>query len=189
MPETPGRRPAVFGIYSSYRDLERGIDLLQKAGFRSTDISVLLPENASPQPIERSRRSKASEGAAAGGFSGALVGGTLGWLAGIGVIAIPGVGPLLAAGPILATLAGVGVGGAVAGIAGALIGTGIPESEAKKYEGRLRKGAMLISIYADGEESAASVRDILSRTGAGDISAAPATAPGPKPPRGRSTAR
>ena len=182
-------RRAVFGVYSSYQDLERGIELLQRAGFRNTDISVLLPENASPQPVERARRRKASEGAAAGGFSGALVGGTLGWLAGIGVIAIPGVGPLLAAGPILAALAGLGVGGAVAGIAGALIGTGIPETEAKKYEGRVKKGAMLISVYADGEESAAGARAILSQSGAGDISAANTTPPAHKRQGGSSASR
>jgi hypothetical protein len=171
MPDSPAETIAVFGIYANCPDMERGIDLLQAAGFRSTDISVLLPENVGPEPLRHSRRNR-TEGAAAGGFSGAVVGGTLGWLAGIGMIAIPGIGPLLAAGPLLSALAGVGVGGAVAGVAGALIGTGIPETEAAKYEGRLKKGAILVSIYAGNAQAAERVRDILLRTGAEDITAA-----------------
>lgn len=170
MPDTQASRTTVFGIYSSYQDMERGIDLLKAEGFRNTDISVLLPENASPGPIAQGKRIRA-ERAAAGGVSGALVGGTLGWLAGIGVIAIPGFGPLLAAGPILAALAGVGVGGTVAGVAGALIGTGIPETEAAKYERQLKKGAVMISVYAD-THSAQRAQQALLSTGAGDITQA-----------------
>ncbi|MGH9736016.1 MAG: DUF3341 domain-containing protein [Candidatus Acidiferrales bacterium] len=170
MPDTQANRTTVFGIYSSYQDMERGIDLLKGEGFRNTDISVLLPENVGPKPLTQVKRNRA-ERAAAGGFSGALVGGTLGWLAGIGVIAIPGFGPLLAAGPILAALAGVGVGGTVAGVAGALIGTGIPATEAAKYERQLKKGAIMISVNAD-PSSAQRARQVLLSTGAGDITLA-----------------
>lgn len=170
MPDTQARRTAVLGIYSSYEDMERGIGLLKAEGFGNTDISVLLPENVGPAPLAQPKRKRA-EGAAAGSFSGALVGGALGWLAGIGVIAIPGVGPLLAAGPILAALAGVGVGGTVAGVAGALIGTGIPETEASKYERQLKKGAIMISVYADLRSAQRAERALVS-TGARDITIA-----------------
>lgn len=170
MPE-PAKNTTVFAVYASYSDMERGIGQLKAAGFRSDDISVLLPEKAGPAPIAHGKRNRA-EGAAAGGVSGAVVGGALGWLASIGMIAIPGFGLLLAAGPLLATLAGVGVGGAVAGVAGALIGTGIPENEAAKYESRLKTGAILISVYADGTDLARSAHEILVSTGAEDITAA-----------------
>lgn len=171
MPDTSAGKTTVFGVYASYSDLERGIGQLQAAGFRSDDISVLLPEGAGPAPLPHGKRNRA-EGAAAGGVSGAVVGGALGWLAGIGVLAIPGFGLLLAAGPLVATLAGVGVGGAVAGVAGALIGTGIPEKEAAKYEKRLKTGAILISVYADAADLAERAHEILVNTGAEDITAA-----------------
>ncbi|HEV2206614.1 MAG TPA: hypothetical protein VGR36_08740 [Candidatus Acidoferrales bacterium] len=171
MPESPAGKTTVFGVYANYSDMERGIGQLQAAGFRGDDISVLLPEGAGPAPIPQSKRNRA-EGAAAGGVSGAVVGGALGWLAGIGVLVIPGFGLLLAAGPLLATLAGVGVGGAVAGVAGALIGTGIPENEAAKYESRLKTGAILISVYTDGAELAERAHNILVSTGAEEITAA-----------------
>ncbi|HEX5426467.1 MAG TPA: hypothetical protein VFW94_23155 [Candidatus Acidoferrales bacterium] len=170
MPDTQASRTTVFGIYLRYQDMERGIDRLKAEGFLNTDISVLLPENVGPGPLAPAKRNRA-ERAAAGGFSGALVGGTLGWLAGIGVIAIPGFGPLLAAGPILAALAGLGVGGTVAGVAGALMGTGIPEKEAAKYEGQLKKGAIMISVYAEAN-SAERAQQVLLSTGAGDITLA-----------------
>src|SRR5580765_7039285 len=135
-----GKNTAVFGIYPSYEAVERAVDELKSAGFRSTDISVLFPENVGTKDFAHAKGTKAPEGATAGAGTGAVVGGALGWLAGIGALAIPGVGPFIAAGPIMGALAGVGVGGAVGGIAGALIGMGIPEYEAKRYEGRIKGG-------------------------------------------------
>src|SRR5438093_783299 len=134
-----GKNTAVFGIYPTYTSVEGGVEALRSAGFRSTDISVLFPENVGTKDFAHRKGTKAPEGAAAGAGTGAVIGGTLGWLAGIGAIAIPGVGPFIAAGPIVAALAGVGVGGAIGGIAGALIGLGIPEYEAKRYEGRIKR--------------------------------------------------
>jgi Protein of unknown function (DUF3341) len=166
----PGKNTAVFGVYSNTADVEGAIDALQAAGFRSTDISVLLPENVGNKDLTHEKRTKAPEGAAAGGVSGAVLGGTLGWLAGMGMIAIPGVGPLIAAGPILSALAGVGIGGTVAGITGALIGTGIPEYEARKYVGRVKSGGVLMSVQAHDAERARKARSILRDTGAEDIS-------------------
>src|SRR5260221_2213270 len=123
------KKSSVFGIYATREGVERAADVLARAGFPITDISVLLPESLGTKDIGTAKATKAPEGAAAGGGSGAVLGGTLGLLAGIGAIAIPGVGPLSAAGPIMAALAGIGVGGAVGGFTGALIGMGIPEYE------------------------------------------------------------
>src|SRR5438128_3289167 len=131
-----GKNTAVFGIYPSYESVERAVDALRVAGFRSTDISVLFPENVGTKDFAHEKATKAPEGATTGAGTGAVVGGTLGWLTGIGALAIPGLGPFIAAGPIMAALAGAGVGGTVGGVVGALIGMGIPEYEAKRYEGR-----------------------------------------------------
>jgi hypothetical protein len=122
---------------------------LRSAGFRNTDISILFPENIGNKDIGHEKATKAPEGATAGGVSGGLLGGTLGWLAGIGALAIPGLGPFVAAGPIMGMLSGLGVGAAVGGLAGALVGMGIPEYEAKRYEGRIRDGGILLSVHAD----------------------------------------
>ncbi len=165
-----GKNTAVFGIYPTYTAVENGVDALQAARFRSTDISVLFPENVGTKDFAHEKGTKAPEGATAGAVSGGVVGGALGWLAGIGAIALPGIGPLIAAGPIVAALAGVGVGGAVAGIAGALIGMGIPEYEAKRYEGRVKEGGMLISVHCDSSDWVKRAKDILQQTGAQDIS-------------------
>jgi hypothetical protein len=126
-----GKNTAVFGIYPAYASVENAVDALRAAGFRSTDISVLFPENVGTKDFAHEKGTKAPEGASAGAGTGAVVGGALGWLAGIGALAIPGIGPFVAAGPIVAALAGVGVGGTVGGITGALIGLGIPEYEAQ----------------------------------------------------------
>src|SRR5262245_18068406 len=131
-----GKNTAVFGIYRTRAGVERAVDELRSTGFRNTDISVLFPENVGTKDFAHEKHTKAPEGAATGAGTGAVVGGTLGWLAGIGALAIPGLGPFIAAGPIMAALAGVGVGGAIGGITGALVGMGIPEYEAKRYEGR-----------------------------------------------------
>ncbi len=165
-----GKNTAVFGIYPNRAALESGIMSLKDANFRNEDISVLFPENVGTKDFAHEKGTKAPEGAATGAGTGAVVGGVLGWLAGIGAIAIPGVGPFIAAGPIMGALAGLGVGGAVGGLTGALVGMGIPEYEAKRYEGRIKKGGILVSVHADSSEWARRAKDILERTGAEDIS-------------------
>jgi hypothetical protein len=165
-----GKNTAVFGIYPEYADVENGVDALKAAGFRNTDISVLFPENVGTKDFAHKKETKAPEGTAAGATTGAVIGGGLGWLAGIGALAIPGLGPFIAAGPIMAALAGVGVGGAVGGITGALIGMGIPEYEAKRYEGRVKDGGILLSVHSDNSEWTKRAKEILERTGAQDIS-------------------
>lgn len=191
------KKTAVLGIYSTRDGVERAADALLQSGFTANDISILLPESvgssggpvvrpasavssvgapvnvtesAGPTDIGSVKSTKAPEGATAGAGSGAVIGGTLGLLAGIGALAIPGVGPLIAAGPIMAALAGIGVGGAVGGFTGALIGMGIPEYEAKKYEGRLKKGGILFSVHCDTSEQIKRAKEILERTGGEDIS-------------------
>jgi hypothetical protein len=161
---------AVFGIYPTYSGVESGVEALKAAGFRNTDISVLLPENVGSKDFAHEHDTKAPEGVAAGAGTGAVVGGALGWLAGIGALAIPGLGPFIAAGPIMAALAGVGVGGAVGGVTGALIGMGMPEYVAVRYEGRVKKGGILLSVHTDNSDWKKRAKDILDRTGAEDIS-------------------
>ena len=166
----PGKNTAVFGIYADYAGVENGVDSLKATGFRNTDISVLFPENVGTKDFAIRKETKAPEGATTGAETGAVIGGGLGWLVGIGALAIPGVGPFIAAGPIVAALAGVGVGGAVGGIAGALVGLGIPEYEAKRYEGRVRQGGILLSVHSDNSEWTKRAKEILEHTGAQDIS-------------------
>jgi hypothetical protein len=161
---------AVFGLYPNYSSVESSVEALKKAGFRNTDISVLFPENEGSKDFAVEKGTKAPDGAAAGAGTGAVLGGALGWLAGIGALAIPGVGPFIAAGPIMAALAGVGVGGAVGGITGALIGMGIPEYVAKRYEGRVKGGGILLSVHSDNSDWTKRAKEILERTGAQDIS-------------------
>jgi hypothetical protein len=163
-------KKSVWGIYPTRLDLEAAIDRLRESGFLSSDISVLLPENLGPKDLVTEKSTKAPEGATTGAGSGVLIGGALGWLAGIGALALPGVGPFIAAGPIMATLAGLGVGGVVGGVAGALIGAGIPEYEAKRYEGRLSKGGILLSVHCDKTEEISRAKEIMERTGGEDIS-------------------
>ena len=162
---------AVFGIYRDTAALSGALEALRNAGFRNTDVSVLLPENAGTKDFVTQKDTKAPEGAATGATTGAVVGGIVGWLAGIGALAIPGIGPLIAAGPIIAMLSGIGVVGTLGGIAGALIGAGIPEYEAKRYEGRIRKGGILLSVHCDTTELEKKAKAILESTGAQDISA------------------
>src|SRR5580765_5347138 len=141
----PGKNTAVFGLYPNHSSAENGVETLKQAGFRNTDISELFPQNVGSKDFGHEKGSKAPEGAATGAGSGAVLGGALGWLVGIGALAIPGLGPFVAAGPIMAALAGAGVGGAMGGIAGALVGMGIPEFEAKRYEGMVKNGGILLS--------------------------------------------
>ena len=164
------KKTAVLGIYPDYASVESAVDVLKEAGFRNTDISVLFPEKAGSKSFAHDKGTRAPEGAAAGAGTGAVVGGTLGWLVGIGALAIPGLGLFVAAGPIMAALAGVGVGGAVGGITGALIGVGIPEHEAKRYEVRVKEGGILLSVHSDNADWTKRAKDILERTGAQDIS-------------------
>jgi len=140
-----GKNTAVFGIYRDRMHVEQGVDALIEAGFRSEDISVLLPDNVGTKDFAHEMSTKAPEGTAAGAGAGAVVGGTLGLLAGIGALAIPGVGPFIAAGPIMGALGGIGTGGVIGGLIGALVGMGIPEYEAKRYEGMVKEGGMLLS--------------------------------------------
>lgn len=167
-----GKNTAVFGIYATHDLAEGGVDALRAAGFRNTDISVLFPENVGTKDFAHEKSTKAPEGVTAGAGTGAVIGGALGWLAGIGALAIPGIGPFVAAGPIMAALAGVGVGGTIGGITGMLIGMGIPEYEAKRYEGRIRDGGILLSVHSDNSDWTRKAKDILERTGAQDIASA-----------------
>src|SRR3979411_3460471 len=165
-----GKNTAVFGIYRDQAGVTRGVDTLRAEGFRNTDISVLFPENEGTKDFAMRKATKAPEGTAAGATSGAVIGGGLGWLAGIGALAIPGLGPLIAAGPIVAALAGAGAGGVVGGITGALVGMGIPEYEAKRYEGRVKEGGILLSVHSDSSQWTKRAKKITERTRAQDMS-------------------
>ena len=166
-----GKKVAVFGIYSTRSAVENATDSLVKAGFPTADISVLLPESlGGPKDMGTEKATKAPEGTAAGVTTGGVIGGALGVLAGVGLLAIPGLGPFIAAGPIMAGLAGLGVGGAVGGLTGALIGMGIPEFEAKRYEGRLQKGGILLSVHCDTAEEIKRAKEVVQRTGGEDVS-------------------
>jgi hypothetical protein len=163
---------AVFGIYSSQSEVNEAVDALVAAGYRSADISVLFPDNHGTKDFAHEKNTKAPEGTAAGASSGMVLGGALGWLTGIGALAIPGVGPFIAAGPIVAALAGAGAGGAIGGFIGALVGMGIPEYEAKRYEGRIRSGGMLMSVHCDNADWVGRAKKIMRETGAEDIGSA-----------------
>ena len=164
-----GKNTAVFGIYPSGESAERAVDTLIAAGFPSSDISVLLPDSRSTKEFAHEKDTKAPEGTTAGVTTGGVIGGTLGVLAGVGALAIPGIGPFIAAGPIMAGLAGLGVGGAVGGLVGALIGMGIPEYEAKRFEGRVKGGGTLLSVHCDTADEIRRAKDMLKSTGAEDI--------------------
>jgi hypothetical protein len=164
------KKTAVFGIYQNDKQAERTVDDLLAAGFSNDDISVLLPDNEGTKDFAHDKSTKAPEGTTAGVTTGGIIGGTLGLLAGIGVLAIPGVGPFIAAGPIMSALAGLGVGGAVGGLIGALVGMGIPEYEAKRYEGHIKAGGILLSVHCDTSEKITGAKDLLKHTGAQDIS-------------------
>src|ERR1035438_5171034 len=167
------KKVGVFGIFSTRIAVDNAMDSLVRAGFPTSDISVLLPESlGGTRNMGTEKETKAPEGPAAGVSAGGVIGGTLGLLAGVGLLAIPGLGPFIAAGPIMAGLAGLGVGGAVGGVTGALIGMGIPEFEAKRYEGRLQKGGILLSVHCDTSEEIKRAKEVLKATGAEDVSSA-----------------
>jgi uncharacterized membrane protein len=163
-------KKAVIGIVDSVAQAEIVVNDLQRvANIGINDISVLLSDRRAAREFAEEHHTKAPEGAVAGASAGGLLGGTLGLLAGIGTLAIPGIGPLIAAGPLLATLSGVAAGAAVGGISGALVGMGIPENEARSYEGKLRSGNVLIAVHTDSREEQTAARDVLKRDGAHDI--------------------
>jgi hypothetical protein len=164
-----GKNTAVFGIYRDRTQAEEAADALRWAGFRSSDISALLPDNAGTKDLAHRKNTKAPEGAAAGGASGGVVGGALGWLAGIGLLSIPGLGSFIAAGPIMGVLAGAGVGGTIGGLVGALVGMGIPEYEAKRFDGRVREGGILLSVHCDDTDWVKRATEILQDSGAEDV--------------------
>lgn len=165
-----GKNTAVYGIYRDETQASYAIDKLIEAGFRNEDISVLLPDNEGTKDFAHEKHTKVPEGTAAGATAGGAVGGTLGLLAGLGTIAIPGVGPFIAAGPIMAALAGIGAGGTVGGLIGALVGAGIPEYEAKRYEGRIKEGGILASVHCDKSEWVDRAKEVMKVTGAEHIS-------------------
>jgi uncharacterized membrane protein len=165
-----GKKTAVFGIYHNANQAERVVERLRKEGFSNDDISVLLQDNQGSKDFAHEKNTKAPEGTTTGVTTGGVIGGTLGLLAGIGALAIPGVGPFIAAGPIMGALAGLGVGGAVGGLIGALVGMGIPEYEAKRYEGHIKEGGVLLSVHCDTSDQITRAKDLLKHTGAQDIS-------------------
>jgi hypothetical protein len=167
-----GKNTAAFGIYPSREAAENAVDRLLAANFRNEDISVLLQDNVGTKDFAHEKHTKAPEGTTTGAVAGGVIGGTIGALIGIGALAIPGVGPLIAAGPIIATLTGIGSGGVVGGFIGALVGMGIPEYEAKRYEGRIKEGGILLSVHCDDSEWVAKAKEVLRQTGAEDIASA-----------------
>jgi hypothetical protein len=163
---------SVFGIAKTVDQAASIVQRLKIAGFGDNDISVLLPDKSGTRDFAHTQATKAPEGASTGAGAGGVVGGALGLLAGIGALAIPGVGPFIAAGPIMAALSGAAVGAAVGGLAGALIGMGIPEYEAKRYEGKIMSGNVLISVHAENGDEIRTARTILEDSGAEDINTA-----------------
>ncbi len=164
------KNTAVFGIYKNGALAERAVDRLVAAGYSNGDISVLLPDTQSSKDFAHEKNTKAPEGVTTGVTTGGVIGGTLGLLAGVGALAIPGLGPFIAAGPIMGALAGLGVGGTVGGLVGALVGMGIPEYEAKRYEGRVKDGGVLLSVHCDTSGEITRAKELLAETGAEDIS-------------------
>ncbi len=163
------KKIAVFGLFADRVMLERAIEGLRAEGFRESDMSALLPDPAATAEVAHEKHTKAPEGALAGATAGGAVGGTLGLLVGLGALAIPGLGPFIAAGPIVAALAGAGAGGAIGTLTGALVGMGIPEYEAKRYESFVHQGGSLLSVHADDREWAKRARQTLDRYGAKGI--------------------
>jgi len=164
---------AVFCIARTEPQARTIVTELKNAGFRPGDISVLFPDKTGSRDFAHEQHTKAPEGATTGAATGGMLGGVLGWLAGVGTLAIPGVGPLIAAGPIMAALSGAAAGAAFGGVAGALVGYGIPEYEAKRYEGKVREGNILISVHTDDHRARSNAREIFERCGAEDVGSAP----------------
>ena len=161
---------STFALFNDRTSFEKAIDALRAAGFRNSDVSAVLPDrDLTTRDLAHEIHTKAPEGAVTGAGAGAAAGGVLGWLVGVGALAIPGIGPLLAAGPVVAALAGAGAVGAAGGLVGGLIGAGIPEIEANRYAGRIRDGGCLLSVHCDNGEGADRAKEILKATGGHDI--------------------
>lgn len=171
-------KKSVFCIASTRDQADRIVEQLKNAYFSNNDISVLFPDKGTTKDFAHEKNTKAPEGAVAGASTGGVVGGALGWIVGIGALAIPGVGPFIAAGPILAALSGAAIGAAAGGIAGGLIGLGIPELEAKRYEGKVKEGNILLSVHAENSDEIKRAKEIFTKAGAHDIcTTGEATAP------------
>jgi hypothetical protein len=167
-----GKNTAVYAIFRDRLHVETGVDALLGQGFRGEDVSVLMADNIGTKDFAHEKHTKAPEGATTGAGVGVLVGGAVGLLAALGAITIPGLGPFLAAGPIVSALAGAGAAGVAGGIIGALVGLGIPEYEAKRYEGLIKEGRILLSVHCDNSDWVRRAKDVLVQTGAEDISSA-----------------
>jgi hypothetical protein len=160
----------AYGLYKDRASFELALEALRAAHFRNSDVSAILPDrDHTTRDLAHEINTKTPEGIAAGAGAGAALGGVLGWLVGVGAIAIPGIGPLVAAGPVVAALAGAGAAGATGGLVGGLIGAGIPEIEAKRYAGRIREGAYLLSVHCDDTTWAKKAEEVLERTGGKDV--------------------
>ena len=162
-------KKSVFCIATSQSQAERIVDCLKNANFSNNEISALFADKQTNRDFAHEKNTKAPEGAVTGASTGGVVGGILGWIAGIGALAIPGVGPFIAAGPVMAALSGAAIGAAVGGIAGGLIGLGIPELEARQYEGKIKKGNILLSVHTENSKEIAKAKDIFTKAGATDI--------------------
>ena len=171
---------AVFCTVKTTSRANDVVDRLKSAGFSSNDISVMMSDTTGAREFAQENETKAPEGAAVGAGGGAMLGGALGWLTGIGALAIPGLGPFIAAGPIMAALGGAALGGAVGGVTGALVGLGIPEDEATRYEDRLRGGSAMISVHSENAVETERARQIFEDAGAEDISISRETASMPR---------
>src|SRR5262245_1909679 len=175
------KKMSVFALFSNTAAAERAVGALVQAGFSNNDVSVLLPDRQGTKDFAHEKHTKAPEGTAAGATTGGVLGGALGFLAGIGALAIPGAGPFIAAGPIMSGLAGLGVGGTVGGLVGALAGLGIPEYEATRYEGRLKAGGVLLSVHCETNNEIRRAKEVLESTGGTDIASAGETSSDRKP--------
>ncbi|HJQ83827.1 MAG TPA: hypothetical protein VKA21_07120 [Candidatus Binatia bacterium] len=163
-------KKSVIGIAKSEAQAARIVEDLRQARFSGSDISVLFPDKEGTRDFAHEQHTKAPEGAAAGAATGGILGGVVGWLAGIGSLAIPGLGPFIAAGPIMAALGGAAVGAATGGLTGALVGMGIPEYEAKRYEGKVRGGNILLAVHTEDRDQVSRAKEIFERNGAEDVS-------------------
>lgn len=162
---------SVYCLADSETQAVSIIDALRAAGFSNNDISVLFPDRGTSRDFAHEKHTKAPEGATAGASTGGILGGAIGWLAGIGALSIPGLGPFIAAGPIMAAFSGAAMGAAVGGLTGALVGLGVPEFEAKRYEGKILSGNILVSVHAEDAEQRRRIEQIFRTAGAGDIAA------------------
>lgn len=162
-------KKSVFCIASNRQQAELIVDQLKNASFSNNDISILFPDKGTSRDFAHEKNTKAPEGAIAGAGTGGVIGGALGWIVGIGALAIPGVGPFIAAGPIMAALGGAAIGAAAGGLTGGLIGMGIPELEAKRYEGKIKEGNLLLSVHTENSDEITRAKEIFTNAGAEDI--------------------